>query len=360
MKISRIPNLGSFGVYIDDVDMNHITNDEWLEIGRIFVKELVVVLRNTNISKEQYYDEIPKFGPIYNISGSYFYKKYGHNKFTRDPATWEPLDATDRLFMETRYIRQEDIGNNKYLSRITGERDENGQSLGYFDSGDLFWHSNESSSLTFAPCVSLLGWEAMGGSSTGFTQTVDVYENLPESLRKELDEMILIHDYVPGVVNAGEITDPIMAKHALMNSSPFPGMETPLVCTAPNGRKGLHYSIHSRSQIRDMKKEESDDLFDRLDKLIFAESNIYDHWYDETRRDLLLFDNSVTLHRRIGHQEGRLAYRIQFTPSEVVEKPWMPWQHMPACDTQYRVEMKTLIDLTGGDLKARYQLPELV
>jgi alpha-ketoglutarate-dependent taurine dioxygenase len=360
MKVSRIPNFGSFGVYVDNVDMDHMTDDEWQELGKLFVKELLVIFRGINISKEQFYDAIPKFGPIYNIVNSYFFEKYGHTNFTRDPKTWEPLDARDRLYMSSKFTRHETLDNGKHLSRITGARDENGNALGYFDSGDLFWHSNEASSLTFAPCVALLGWEHMGGSSTGFVQTVDVYESLPENFRKELDEMILIHDYIPGTTNANEIDDPTMAAHALMNFGPTPGMETPLVCTAPNGRKGLHYSIHSRNQIRDMGKEESDKLFAHLDKLIFTKNNIYDHWYDDARKDLLLFDNSVTLHRRIGSNQGRLAYRTQFTVSPLLDNPWLPWQHNPACDQQYRKEMQMLVDLNGGDLKARYKLPESV
>jgi len=200
----------------------------------------------------------------------------------------------------------------------------------------------------------------MGGSSTGFVQTVDVYENLPESFRKELDEMILIHDYVVGKINVGEITDPTMEQHSRINFCPFPGMETPLVCTAPNGRKGLHYAIHTRNRIRDVTQEESDKLFAHLDKLIFSETNVYDHWYDDSRRDLLLFDNSVTLHRRLGHKEGRLGYRTQFTVSPLLDSPWLPWQHMPACDQQYRKEMKHLVEIAGGDLQARYNLPEVI
>ena len=34
MKISKIPGLGRFGIFIDDVDFNHLTDEEWLEIGK--------------------------------------------------------------------------------------------------------------------------------------------------------------------------------------------------------------------------------------------------------------------------------------------------------------------------------------
>jgi hypothetical protein len=32
MKVIKIPGLGRFGVFIDDVDLNHISNEEWIDI----------------------------------------------------------------------------------------------------------------------------------------------------------------------------------------------------------------------------------------------------------------------------------------------------------------------------------------
>jgi alpha-ketoglutarate-dependent taurine dioxygenase len=64
MKISKIPGLGSFGHYVDDVDFNHLTAEEWLEIGKLHLQGLVTILRNVTISQDQYYSAIPKFGPV--------------------------------------------------------------------------------------------------------------------------------------------------------------------------------------------------------------------------------------------------------------------------------------------------------
>lgn len=35
MKISKIPGLGSYGVYIDDIDFAHISDEEWLEVAKV-------------------------------------------------------------------------------------------------------------------------------------------------------------------------------------------------------------------------------------------------------------------------------------------------------------------------------------
>ena len=48
MKISKIPGLGNYGVYVDDVDFNHNTDEEWMEIGQLYLKNLVVIIRKTN------------------------------------------------------------------------------------------------------------------------------------------------------------------------------------------------------------------------------------------------------------------------------------------------------------------------
>jgi alpha-ketoglutarate-dependent taurine dioxygenase len=360
MKITPINRMGSLGVYVDDINMDHMTEEEWKELGKLFVKEMVVVCRNINIDKEQFYDWIPKWGPVSSFHLLHLKQKYGDAVITKDPATWGILDADDRFYFESKINIQERIGPGKHLNRIYGGKTNDGKSLGVFDSGDVFWHSNESALLTFAPAVALLGWEDMGQSATGFTQTIDVYEGVPESMRKELDEMVLIHEFRIGRLSDNEAKDPSLAAITRMNFCPEQGLETPFVCTAPNGRKGLHYSINSRARIKGMSEEESNNLFDRLDKLIFNENMVFDHEYIDTRRDMLFFDNSVTLHRRVGHQPTRLGFRTQFTLCDVVDQPWLPWQHMPEYDREYRKDMKRLVEAFGGDLAARYPLPELI
>jgi hypothetical protein len=36
MKISKIPGLGDYGIFIDDVDLLEITDDEWAEVGKLY------------------------------------------------------------------------------------------------------------------------------------------------------------------------------------------------------------------------------------------------------------------------------------------------------------------------------------
>jgi hypothetical protein len=60
-----------------------------------------------------------------------------------------------------------------------------------------------------------------------------------------------------------------------------------------------------------MTHADSQKMFDHINKTLFVEKYIYDHWWAQDN-DLLLFDNSITLHRRLGDIKNRLCYRIQF------------------------------------------------
>ena len=58
----------------------------------------------------------------------------------------------------------------------------------------------------------------------------------------------------------------------------------------------------------------------------------------------MLFDNSVTLHRRKdpGHKD-RCAYRLQYDPSSLLDSPWYPFNHLPEYAEKYRVQTHELI-----------------
>ena len=43
MKITKIPGLGRFGVFVDDIDLFSISNEEWIEIGQLHMKSLVTI-----------------------------------------------------------------------------------------------------------------------------------------------------------------------------------------------------------------------------------------------------------------------------------------------------------------------------
>lgn len=324
MIITPISNFGSFGYYVDDVDYNNISKEEWLEIGKLNLKGLVTVLRNITMSKDQYFQSIKQFGVIESSLRASLVKKYGHDFDAFNEETYKDFSDDEKIYLKNKKYLWEKTENGTTLTRITGVLDDQGRPTGAFSNGDLNWHSNESSFVTFAPVVSLLGYKGMIGSSTGFVQTVDYYQSVSESFRSELNDMKLVHKYVPGSINDREKTDHITQLQIKMVMCPEDEVETPLVVTSPGGHKGLRYNIHTGYKIAGMTEEQSAKIFDQINKELFTEKYIFDHWY-KTDNDLLLFDNSVTLHRRIGGDDNRLAYRYQYFPKNLIESSWNPY-----------------------------------
>jgi alpha-ketoglutarate-dependent taurine dioxygenase len=334
MKVSKVPGLGRFGVYIDDVDLYNITDDEWMEIGKIHLESLVTIIRGNQIDHLTYYDLILKFGNPRWVKPLQLYRKYG--KPVKELLLKRLLDETDR----------KDLINDKRWSvdrkcpgmiRITPKKNQNGESMGIFGDGELYWHSNECGSLGFTPAVSLIGVQNMVGSSTGFCTTVDWYEKQSESFRSELDEMILVHNFRTKHREFDDKNrlhlekmmeyDKNQTSYYHSNQCPHDNSEFPLVIKSPGGIRGLHYTPLTIDYIKGMSKDESTKLLVKISEEIFTEEYIYDHKY-QSDTDLLIFDNSITLHNRSienGSAPDRLGYRIQFDYDKLIGRPYRPF-----------------------------------
>ena len=326
MQISKINGLGNYGIFIDGVDFENLTNDQWMEIGKLHMDNLVTIIRNCNLNWNKQTDWCLKWGDTrygirYNIL-----KKYPGKTWTQvvklSLANSDEVDPIDKLRLQNIARMQEHSPEGKHVMRVTGKKDEKGNALGMFAEGELLWHSNESGTLTFTPGVALLGAENVVGSATGFLTTTDYYENVSESFRSELDDMILLHRFTPGKINPGLRMEQDEVMHA--NMCPEDDVEIPMVIKSPGGIKGLHYSINTVHSIKGMNKTQSDKVFEKINKELFIEKYIYDHWY-QNDGDLLLFDNSITLHRRLGDIKDRLCYRIQHDYSTLQEEFWQPY-----------------------------------
>lgn len=358
MKISKIPGLGRFGVYIDDIDFAQLDDQQWQEIGKIHLTSLVTILRNVkNINQYNYRDWMRKWGTDRDLVQYRLEKKYNayyhqllQRAFDNDPT----IDNSDKLVLinSTKMSHKDAQGRPTPVLQVTGKRDENGNPIGMFAEGELLWHSNESGNLCFTPAVSLLGGEGMVGSATGFVTTTDWYEQQTESFRSELDEMVIIHKFTPGKINPGLRAEQDFIMYN--NMCPEDGIEIPLVIQSPAGIRGLHYSVNTIDRIKGMSKEQSCKLFKKIDQELFTEEFIYDHWYQQDN-DICLFDNSITLHRRLGGISNRMAYRIQYDYDTILDQPYVPYSMEP-----YRSSyIKQINDVISTLNKKRFKLPSL-
>ena len=331
MKISKIPGLGNYGIFIDDLDIANLSSEEWMEIGKLHLKNLVTIIRNVNIPWQDLSPRCLEWGNSrYNIRYNIL-KKYPDKTYTQcvklSLQGSNEIEEIDRKRLVTLAGMQEtDPVTKKSIMRITGAKDEQGNPKGMFAEGELLWHSNESGTISFTPGVALLGAKNVVGSATGFLTTADYYENVSESFRSELDEMILVHRFTPGKINPGLRMDQDEIMHA--NMCPEDDTEIPLVIQSPGGIKGLHYSVNTVYSIKGLSDKESKKIFEHIDKDLFVDEYIYDHWY-KNDNDLLFFDNSITLHRRLGDIKDRLCYRIQQDYTKIQEGYWQPYFQEP-------------------------------
>jgi alpha-ketoglutarate-dependent taurine dioxygenase len=295
-------------VYIDDVNFDEMTDDQWMEIGKVHMANLVTIIRDCNVDPRNVVGLVSQWGPLrysgmLNICSQYPdipAKELIARALKNDPA----IDPQHCDAIRQRFKTKGPAG----TQRVTDIKDKNGDYTGIFPDGELKWHSNEAGNHVFAPGVALLGSENMIGSSTGFVQTATYYEDVSESFRSELDEMVVIHRHKPGMLHVKDLGD--QDEIMRINMNPEEESYIPMVIQSPGGIKGLHYSINTVDGIVGMSKAESDALFERMNKELMVERYMTDHWY-KNNNDWLFFDNSITNHRRLGDVPGRLAFRVQ-------------------------------------------------
>jgi len=128
---------------------------------------------------------------------------------------------------------------------------------------------------------------------------------------------------------------------------PVDGIKIPMVIQSPGGIRGLHYSVNTIDGVDGMSKEESSKLFARINKGLFADNVVYDHWY-QSDSDLCLFDNSITLHRRLGGIANRLCYRMQYDYTHLQTMPYVPYLQKSFAK-QYKKEIRDIVLYLGLD-----------
>ena len=194
-RITNIPNLEGYGVFVDDIDFKNLSRQEWMDLGKLHMKKLVMIIRKTGLDKKSFHQVIKKWGKSRQNYAATLFAKYpwAEGNF-RKVLTSPDVDKHDKDIIKEYWK----IGGCNYKQgNILRVAEENG----LFGSGELLWHSNESGDIAFTPAVALMGEHGMCNSATGFMVTTPYYYSVSDSMRSELDEMILTHDFQTGKIN---------------------------------------------------------------------------------------------------------------------------------------------------------------
>lgn len=285
MKVSKMPGFGSLGTVIENFDWQN--PEDYKQLKDINIESLVTVVKGDGTDQFQHL--------IKNFRHTVTVRNLANRRMMRHGPNWMNTQSPEEkraAELTSRWSLGDHAPN---WHRVTGKRDNEGYRVGAFGDTELLWHSNEYASPSFCPVVALYGANHMNTSATCFLQTVDWYEKQTESFRSELDEMIVVGKWDNELLQPGSsFEDHITMKMAFV---PDDTLRTPLVIKSPAGRKALHWSTWITG-IEGLSKPDSDKLIAKITKEIFVDEYQYDYWWDHSQGDMVLFDNTVTMHMR--------------------------------------------------------------
>lgn len=285
MKISKMPGFGSYGAIVDDFDFEN--PDDYLELKDLQLKSLVTVVKTHGHNK---------FKSIVENSRTIFKPRNPNYKWAvKYGSDWANL-ITPQEKSSASHIDEWGLGLEfDGWSRVSGKKDSDGNFTGAFGDNELIWHTDEPGSYLYYPLVVLYGAEHMNTSATCFLQTVDWYESLSESFRSELDELVAVYD--SSKLSYTQSGVDITNRQVIQTIQKANGSELPLVAVSPGGQVGIRYA-NMIDSFKGMTSQESASLLEHITKEIFQEKYSYNYWWPHEHGDLILIDNSVTLHER--------------------------------------------------------------
>ena len=76
MRKSKISGLGDYGVFIDDVSLAEMSDNDWMQLGKEHLTDLVTIIRNVDIQPSEFERKMYLWGAPYVIDGYRIKKKY--------------------------------------------------------------------------------------------------------------------------------------------------------------------------------------------------------------------------------------------------------------------------------------------
>jgi taurine dioxygenase len=185
---------------------------------------------------------------------------------------------------------------------------DNGEPIGSLGAGEAAWHT-DMSYIEDPPKASILYALEVPpeGGNTYFCSMYSAYDSLPDELKHKILGLRLKHDATYN--SGGYLRQGSVAIDDPMNS---PGTYHPLFCTHPETQRRLLYLGRRRNAYIDgLTLPESETLLDRLWSYAAQEAFVWHSAWEP--RDLVLWDNRCTMHRRDAFDAGsrRIMHRTQ-------------------------------------------------
>ena len=262
MAIAITPLSDALAAEIGGVDLTEPLNEETAQsIRRAWLDHLVVVFRGRELSQEDHERYCHAFGEFERV-------KSGRSKDDENPHVMYVSNITDEGFKTT------------------------------LQDGEMWFHSDQCYFEQPVSATTLYAEEVPSrGGNTRFANCYAAYEELPEDLKRRIDEKRALNAYDYG--DQMQIKDRTRPADA-------PQFVHPIVRTHPEtGRKSLYVSPAFSTRFEGMTAAESKPMMDYLyEHAIQSRFGCRLHW---EKGSLALWDNRVSLHHAVADYFGEVT-----------------------------------------------------
>jgi taurine dioxygenase len=263
-------------IFINE-DLKTLSEQQIKEVGKMIVKNMVVVFKNQTLT------------PNNELS---FCSKIGNYQYY-------PPDV-DRI----KHIRV-----NEGILRVTGKKNEYGEE-GLFGHKDaLDWHANQASNKERKPLIWLYGVEGTEGSRTSWLNNILSYDHLPDYLKKKIENINVYCGY-----QSGTYSDSKFFKNHIDTSNPIS-----LVQVNKEGMKGLFFPFFQIFGFENHSDDEFKSIMEELKENVLKDKFIYHHdWQDG---DVVISEQWLSIHKRwpFDSMGERVLHRIAFDYANIYD-----------------------------------------
>lgn len=257
MPISVKPVDATLGAIVEDVDLDQLSDHEWLEVRDAFHEYAVLIFPEQFVSTEGQVAFSKRFGRI------------------------ERLDAKKQLEVVF-------VSNKKADGSVSRPEDHQTNIL----RGNEGWHTDSSYMplSAKASCLTALELPAQGGG-TGYADMRAAYDALDDETKDRIEELSALHSLYHSQAKIGHIVKTGGGYGFHTKGAPL----RPLVKIHPEtGRKALYIGRHAY-RIPGMPDDEAQELLSKLLSFACQKPRIYEHTWKAG--DTVIWDNRCVLHR---------------------------------------------------------------
>ncbi len=250
------------GAKVEGIDLSSLSKDQISKINELWLKYLILLFPNQNISDEDHIE---------------FGKKFG--RLEKHPSLSHRSSQNPEIYRVSNVSENGDI--------IPSEN----TSWQYLKQSWL-WHTDSSFREIPSKGSILHGLSTTRkGGNTYFANMYETYNDLNDNIKELINNLWVIHDH-EYIIN---LSSELKTKKNKGSYDKLPPVKHPLVQTHPVTRKkSLFLSPHTMVNIDDYDKIEGRKLLDKLIEHSIHTKYVYKHeWSDD---DIIMWDNRCTMH----------------------------------------------------------------